>query len=254
MARLQGKVALITGAAAGIGAAAAQRFVAEGAQVMLVDMDEAGLTRTASLLGDAAAFQVADVSNAEQTAAFVKAAQERFGGIDIVLANAGIEGEVKPIVEQDPAMFDKVMAVNVRGPFLTLRAAIPVLTARGGGSVIITSSVAGIGGSPGVAPYVTSKHAVIGLMRSAALECADARIRVNTVNPSPIETRMMRSLEDGFMPGDAQQAHAQLASTIPLGQYGQPEDVASLMCFLASDEARFLTGGVYMVDGGMSAR
>jgi len=118
---------------------------------------------------------------------------------------------------------------------------------------VITSSVAGIHGSPGVSPYVTSKHAVIGMMRSAALECAPLNIRVNTVNPAPVETRMMRSLEEGIMPGDAQTAHDSIAGNIPLGRYGEPDDVANLMCFLAGNEAEFLTGGVYMVDGGISA-
>ena len=169
------------------------------------------------------------------------------------VTNAGIEGRVAPIGEQAPDVFDAVMAVNVRGVWLGLRAAIPALEARGGGALLITASTAGIKGSANISPYVTSKHAVIGLMRSVALEVAPSRIRVNTVNPSPTETRMMRSLEDGLLPGDGQAAHARIAESIPLGEYGQPSDVANLFCFLASDEARFLTGGVYMVDGGTSA-
>lgn len=151
-------------------------------------------------------------------------------------------------------MFDKVMAVNVRGVWLGLKYVIPEITKRGGGSIVITSSTAGIHGSPGVSPYVTSKHAVIGMMRSAALECAPSNIRVNTVNPSPVETRMMRSLEEGSSPGNAQSAHDAIANRIPLGRYGEATDVANIMCFLAGDEAEFLTGGVYMVDGGTSAR
>lgn len=254
MGKLTGKTALITGGAGGIGVAAARKFINEGAQVMLVDLDQQALKHAITGLGEAAACFAADITQADQVAAAVRATEERFGGLDIVLANAGTEGEVKPLTEQDEATFDRVMAVNVKGAWLTLKHTLPALAARGGGAVIITSSVAGIGGSPGVAPYVASKHAVIGLMRSAALEVAGQRIRVNTVNPSPTETRMMRSLEDGFYPGDAQAAHNQIAQTIPLGEYGQPEDVANLMCFLASDEARFLTGGVYMVDGGISAR
>jgi NAD(P)-dependent dehydrogenase (short-subunit alcohol dehydrogenase family) len=253
MSRLQDKVAVITGGAGGIGLAAATKFVTEGAKVLLVDLDEAALTEATHELGDAAAWCVADVSDPEGTQSYVRAAVEAFGGIDILLANAGIEGQVKPIVDQDIEMFDKVIAVNVRGVWLSLKYAIPEIAKRGGGSIVITSSVAGIHGSPGVSPYVTSKHAVIGMMRSAALECAPLNIRVNTVNPSPVETRMMRSLEEGIAPGDAQTAHAFIANSIPMGRYGEPADVANLMCFLAGTEAGFLTGGVYMVDGGISA-
>ncbi len=253
MDRLQDKVAIITGGAAGIGLAAATRFVSEGAKVLLVDLDETALAEAVGELGDAAAWCVADVSDPDDTQSYVQAAVEAFGGIDILLANAGIEGEVKPLVDQDIAMFDKVLAVNVRGVWLGLKYAIPEITKRGGGSIVITSSTAGIHGSPDVSPYVTSKHAVIGMMRSASLECAPMNIRVNTVNPSPVETRMMRSLEEGFRPDDAEALHDSIASAIPLGRYGEPSDVANLMCFLASPEAEFLTGGVYMVDGGKSA-
>jgi NAD(P)-dependent dehydrogenase (short-subunit alcohol dehydrogenase family) len=125
---------------------------------------------------------------------------------------------------------------------------------RGGGSIVITSSVAGIRGTAGVSAYITSKHAVIGMMRTAALEGAPVGIRVNTVNPAPIETRMMRALEEGFAPGSAAQAKQRIATTVPLQRYGTPEEVARLMLFLASDESRYCTGGVYMVDGGISAR
>jgi len=254
MAGIEGKVAVITGGSGGIGLAAARKFIAGGARVMLVDLDGHALARAASELGEAAAFAVADVTDPAASEAYVAAAEQRFGGVDILLANAGIEGTVKRIVEQDVATFDAVMAVNVRGVWLGLKYAMPAMKRRGGGSVIITSSTAGIGATPGLSPYITSKHAVIGLMRTAALEGAEDGIRVNTVNPSPTETRMMRSLEDGFFPGDGQVAHDQIARNIPLGRYGQPEDVANLMCFLASDEARFITGAVYMVDGGISAR
>ena len=253
MSRLQDKVAIITGGAGGIGLAAASKFAAEGAKVLLVDLDQAALAHAARELGDAAAWCVTDVSKPEGAQSYVQAATEAFGGVDILVANAGIEGQVKPIVDQDVEMFDKVIAVNVRGVWLGLKYAIPEIAKRGGGAIVITSSVAGIHGSPGVSPYVTSKHAVIGMMRSAALECAPLNIRVNTVNPSPVETRMMRSLEEGMMPGAPASAHDSIAHRIPLGRYGEPGDVANLMCFLASNEAEFLTGGVYMVDGGISA-
>ncbi|MGK0220838.1 MAG: NAD(P)-dependent dehydrogenase (short-subunit alcohol dehydrogenase family), partial [Limisphaerales bacterium] len=161
--------------------------------------------------------------------------------------------DVKPIVEYDEARFDQVMAVNVKGPFLGLQATMPAMEKRGGGSIVITSSVAGVGGSPGIAPYVTSKHAVIGMMRSAAKEGAADKIRVNTVNPSPVETRMMRSLEEGLSPGAADEAKAAIVASIPAGRYGEPEDIAKVMLFLASDDSEFVTGSVYMVDGGSTA-
>ena len=254
MGRLEGKVAVITGGAGGIGKAAARMFVAEGADVLLVDRDEAALKAAAAEIGsNRVATCVADVTSPESNQAMVQAAVERFGGIDVFLANAGIEGKVAPISETEVEMFDRVMAVNVRGVWLGLKYVMPEIAKRGGGSVVITSSVAGVGGSAGLAPYVTSKHAVIGLMRSASLEGAPMKIRVNTVNPSPVETRMMRSLEEGMAPGHGEVVHESLKQRIPLGRYGEPEDIARLMLFLSSDDSAFLTGGVYMADGGMTA-
>ena len=197
MARLTEKVAVITGGAGGIGQAAARQFTAEGARVVLVDLDEAVLQTVVQSIGeDMASYVVADVTQAEQVQSYVNAAVDRWGGIDILLANAGIEGTLSPIPDYPIDIFDQVMAVNVRGVWLGLKYVIPVMRDRGGGSIVITSSTAGIGGSAGISAYVTSKHAVIGLMRTAALECAPLGIRVNTVNPAPIETRMMRSLEE----------------------------------------------------------
>lgn len=251
MGRLDGKVAVITGGAGGIGRAAGQRFVEEGADVLLVDLDEAALAAAVADIGsNKVSYFVADVTKASDNQAMIDMATERYGGVDTFLANAGIEGDVKSILEYDEARFDQVMAVNVKGPFLGLKAAIPAMQKRGGGSVVITSSVAGIRGAPGVAPYVTSKHAVIGLMKSAAKECAADNIRVNTVNPSPVETRMMRSLEEGMAPGAADQAKAAMEASIPLGRYAQPRDIANVMLFLASDDSAFVTGSVYMADGG----
>ena len=255
MGRLEGKVAVITGGAGGIGIAAAKRFVEEGAKVMLVDLDEAALVDASNQVGsNVSAYCVADVSQKSDTERYVQQAVDVFGGVDILLANAGIEGEVKPFLESSDEMFDKVMAVNVRGVWLGLQAMFPVMQARSGGSIIITSSVAGIKGASMLAPYVTSKHAVIGLMRSAALSGAEHKIRVNTVNPSPVETRMMRSLEAGMMPEDLEAAHEVMSANIPMGRYAEPLDIANMMLFLASDEGAFMTGGVYMADGGSSAR
>ena len=235
-------------------AAAGQRFVAEGADVLLVDLDEAALTAACQDIGsNKVSYFVGDVTKAEDNHAMVALATERYGGVDTFLANAGIEGDVASILDYDESRFDQVMAVNVKGPFLGLKAVIPALTERGGGSIIITSSVAGIRGAPGVTPYVTSKHAVIGMMKSAAKEVAAQNIRVNTVNPSPVETRMMRSLEEGMAPGAAASAKAAMEASIPLGRYAEPEDIANIMLFLASDDSSFVTGSVYMADGGSVA-
>jgi len=254
MSRIGGKVAVITGGAGYIGRAAAKLFVAEGADVLLVDLDEDALKSACEEIGsNRVSFCVADVTRAEDNHAMIATAEERYGGVDIFLANAGIEGDVQSIVDYDEARFDQVMAVNVKGPFLGLKAAIPALTKRGGGSIIITSSVAGVSGGANVAPYVTSKHAVIGMMKSAARECAAMNIRVNTVNPSPVESRMIRSLEEGYAPGQAELIKEQMRSRIPLGRYAEPEDIAKLMLFLASDDSAFITGSVYMADGGSTS-
>lgn len=254
MGRLDGKVAIITGGAGGIGKAAGKRFVEEGADVLLVDLDEQALAQACAEIGsNQVSYFVADVTQAEDNQAMVQCATERYGGVDALLANAGIEGDVASILDYDEARFDQVMAVNVKGPFLGLKAAVPALAARGGGSVIITSSVAGVRGAPGVTPYVTSKHAVIGMMKSAALEFAGQNIRVNTVNPSPVDTRMMRSLEEGMAPGAAEEAKARMEANIPLGRYAEPEDIANIMLFLVSDDAKFVSGSVYLADGGSMA-
>ncbi len=254
MGRLDGKVAVITGGAGGIGRAAADLFVREGADVLLVDLNEDALRDAVAALGsNRASYFVADVTSKPDNVAMIAAAEERYGGVDVFLANAGIEGDVRPLVEYDEARFDQVMNVNVKGVFLGLQAAVPALMKRGGGSVVITSSVAGVRGTSGIAPYCASKHAVIGLMKSAAQEYAAHNIRVNTVNPSPVETRMMRSLEQGIAPGDPERIKARMESAIPLGRYGDPSEIAKIMLFLASDESSWVTGAVQMADGGMTA-
>lgn len=259
MTRLADKIAVITGGAGGIGRAAGKLFAEEGARVLLVDINEAALQDAVQTIGsNIASYAVADSTQPEQVQRFVNAAVERYGGIDIFLANAGIEGVVQSIPDYPIDMFDRVMAVNVRAVWLGLKYVMPVMQRRGGGSIVITSSTAGIRATQGMSAYTTSKHAVIGLMRAAALEGAPLGIRVNTVNPAPIETRMMRSLEEmrtSQLGGSAtvEQVKRGYASRIPLQRYGAPEEVARLMLFLASEESSFCTGGVYMVDGGTSA-
>lgn len=253
MQRLADKVALITGATGGIGLAAARLFSAEGAKLVLVDLDQEALDRAVASLGNQAIGIAADVTDDDASAATVRAAIERFGRLDIAFLNAGIEGAIANLPEYPLDMYERVMAVNVRGVFLGLRHAIPAMRQGGGGSIVITASLAGLRGTPRISAYVASKHAVVGLMKAAALECAQYGIRVNTINPAPIATRMIEALEEGYAPGAAAAVKQKMEKAVPLRRYGQPDEVARLALFLASDEASYITGNVYPVDGGMSA-
>jgi NAD(P)-dependent dehydrogenase (short-subunit alcohol dehydrogenase family) len=255
MKRMQDKVVLVTGGSGGIGKVTAARFLAEGASVALVDIDQASLDATRDALGSGErvlAIQ-ADVSDEADVERYVQSTIDRFGRIDVFFNNAGIEGKVAPLEQQDTAMFDKVLAINVRGAYLGLKHVLPHMYRAGAGSVINTSSISGLQGTADVLPYVTSKHAVTGMTKVAALEAARHNVRVNSVHPSPVNTRMMRSLEAGFAPGDAEGAKAALQKAIPLGRYGEADDIANLVLFLASDESRFITGAQYRIDGGMGA-
>lgn len=251
--RLQGKCVVITGGAGGIGLASARLFISEGAQVVLVDLQQQALDAALAELGsDAASAVAADVSDEAQTQAYLQAALQRHGRIDALFCNAGTEGRIAPIADYPMDAFDRVMAVNVRGVFLGLKHAMPIMQKQGGGSIMLTSSIAGLKGFAGLSAYVASKHALVGLMRSAVLEAGSSGVRINTIHPSPIETRMMRSIEEGAAPGAASSVKAQFAASIPAGRYGLPEEVARTALFLASDDSAFCTGGRYSVDGGMS--
>lgn len=252
--RLHGKVAVITGGAGTLGRAMARTFIREGGYVLLVDLDVRSLEQACRELGDRASFVTADVAQPADAARYVQLADERHGGVDVLVCNAGIEGVVKDIPDYPLETFQRVMAINVTGVFLSLKHGMPALARRGGGSIVILSSNAGLRGANGVSAYCASKHAVIGLMQVAALEGAPQGIRVNTVNPSPIEGRMMQSLEEGFAPGAAGQVKEQILASIPAGRYGTPEEVANLVLFLASDESSYCSGGVYVIDGGRTAR
>lgn len=252
--RLQDKTAIVTGAAGGIGRSVTDLFTRNGCNVLAVDLNESDLKEHVSSGGNSRSSHfVADVSTLEGNLGMVDAANERYGGIDILIANAGIEGQVRPILDYDDEMFDRVIAVNVKGVWNGIRAVVPSMIERGGGSIVVTSSVAGLRGGAGLSAYCTSKHAVIGLMRSAAKEFASSGIRVNSVNPSPVETRMMRSLEEGMNPHDQEAAKQRITATVPLQRYAEPNEIAQVMMFLASDESSFVTGAVYTVDGGNTA-
>lgn len=251
--KLEGKVAIVTGGTGGIGFATARRLIDEGARVLLVDRSEEALAAAAREFGESAAWSAADVSSAEDAARYVQEAVNKFGGVDIVFANAGIEGVVTPLTETSVEDFDRVLAVNVRGAWLAIKHSAPALAKRGGGSIIITSSVAGVVGSAGLSPYVTSKHAVMGLVKCAALELAPLGIRVNSVNPGPIENRMMRSIEEQANPGDPGAVKSGFLSKIPLGRYGTNEEIASVVAFLASSDSAYVTGTSVIADGGFVA-
>jgi NAD(P)-dependent dehydrogenase (short-subunit alcohol dehydrogenase family) len=253
--RLANKTVVITGAGSGIGLEVVRLFAREGAQLMLAGRNETALkdaVREASATG--AEYMVADVSRPADNERLVKMAEDKFGGIDVFVANAGAEGAAAPIVDYPVDVFDQVMAVNVRGVFLGLKYAIPALKKRIGGSIIITSSIGGIKArGQGNSAYIASKHAEVGLMRTAAVECAPFNIRVNCVLPGPTETRMIRNIEESRSPGAPEKAREILLAGLPLKRYGTAAEIANVMLFLASDESSICTGGVYAADGGLSA-
>jgi NAD(P)-dependent dehydrogenase (short-subunit alcohol dehydrogenase family) len=252
MNRLNNKVAIITGGAGSIGKITAKVFLEEGAKVWLVDMNEDALKEGVAELGGKkeVKYTAADVTKSADVQRYVNDAVKAYGKIDIFFNNAGIEGVVKPIEDYPEDTFDKVIAVNVKGVWLGVKYVLPQM--NDGGSMIVTSSVAGINGSPNVSAYITSKHAVVGIMRATAVEAASRKIRVNSIHPSPVDNRMMRSLEEGFAPGQAESAKKELEKTIPLGRYAKPEEIGKLVLWLASDDSQFITGTTQVIDGGLS--
>lgn len=251
-----GKVAVVTGGAGGIGRATSLAFAASGAKLLVVDRDAEGGEATAGIVrqqGGEARFVAADVTRSADVQAYVKSALDAYGRIDCFFNNAGIEGAVAHTAEYDEAMFDSVIGVNVKGVFLGLRHVLPVLLAQKSGAVVNTASVAGLVATPGMPAYVASKHAVIGLTKTAAGEVARQGVRVNAVCPGPVETRMIHSLESQLNPGDPESVGRRYQNAIPTGRYTRPEEIANTVLFLCSDLAQNITGAQYVVDGGRIA-
>jgi NAD(P)-dependent dehydrogenase (short-subunit alcohol dehydrogenase family) len=238
---LDGKVALITGGAGSIGAATARLFMAEGASVVVADLDER--VHEVGAVG-----VVADATDSDAVRGAVATAVERFGGLDIAFANAGAFGVVSEIADYPEDVFDQVMRVNVRGPFLLCKHALAVM--RDGGALVINSSVVGLTSDPGIVAYATSKHAVVGLMRTAAKEAAPRGIRVNTIHPGPVDNAFQHSIEVIATGKPEDEAARIFEGMIPLGRHATPDEIARAVLFLAT--GGFVTGATLAIDGGMS--
>jgi NAD(P)-dependent dehydrogenase (short-subunit alcohol dehydrogenase family) len=253
--RLDGRVAIVTGAAGVIGTATMKLLAERGARIVAVD-------RHAELLQDAirdlpaeapALALTADVTQEDEVADYVRAAMDKFGTIDVFYNNAGIEGDITPMVRYSLETFRKVIDVNVVGVFLGLKHVLPVMLKQDRGSIINTASIAGLIGSPEISAYTASKHAVIGLTKSAAIDCTGTNVRVNCVCPGLIDSRMLSAIIEGRNPGNAPVPNDRIVERIPARRLGLASEVASVVAFLASDEASYVTGSAYTVDGGRTA-
>jgi NAD(P)-dependent dehydrogenase (short-subunit alcohol dehydrogenase family) len=247
---LRGKAAIITGGEGSIGMATARAFVAEGARVCLIGLIADELQAGAQALGAAATWAHADVADSAQVKAAVAAAAETFGRLDVVVSNAGISGVIAPVADYPEDVFDRVLAVHVRGSFLVCKHSLPYLDS--GASVVITSSVVGLTSAAGICAYATAKHALVGLMRTLAKEMAPRGIRVNTIHPGPVDNEFQHRIEVAATGADAERAASIFSQLIPLARHAAPDEVARAMLFLASDESSFVTGATVTVDGGMS--
>ena len=220
---------------------------------MLVDLAEDDLKAAVKELNNEhVKYCIADVSKASDVEKYINETVKLFGKIDIFFNNAGIEGAIKPIIDYPEEIFDEVISINVKGAWLGNKYALPQM--KDGGSIIMTSSVSGILGSVNLSAYIISKHAVMGIMRATAIEAAPRKIRVNSVNPGPVNNRMMRSIEEGEVAGHAEDVKKHLENTIPFGRYAEPIEVANLVLFLASDDSQYITGATHVIDGGISAQ
>jgi NAD(P)-dependent dehydrogenase (short-subunit alcohol dehydrogenase family) len=253
MGIMEGKVCIVTGGAGSLGLASAKLLLEEGARVMLVGRTPDKLERALDSLKvapGAVASVVADVSDARQVKNYVEQTVKRWGKIDVLFSNAGISGTIRPITEFPEEIFDAVLAINVRGAFLACKYGLPHM--NDGGSIIINSSVVGVTSDPGICAYATSKHALIGLMRTVAKEVAGRKIRVNVVAPGPIDNDFQANVEVGLTAALGTDGTKFLNGIIPLGRHGTAKEIANMVLFLASDRSSFSTGGVFMADGGMS--
>lgn len=256
MARMQSKIAIVTGGSVGIGRACVQRLAQEGAKVGIVDILEAegaALAEDLSELGHDVAFWRVDVTDEAAMKSAIDAAAARFGGLDVLVNNAGIAGTAKPTDQVSEEEWDRVHAVNVKGVFFGTKHAIPHLRTAGGGSIVNLSSIAGLVGVGGIAPYHASKGAVRLMTKNDAITYAPENIRVNSVHPGYIWTPMVENHLRGAG-GDLAAAKAVADAAHPIGHMGEPDDIAWAVVFLASDEAKFVTGAELVVDGGYTAR
>jgi NAD(P)-dependent dehydrogenase (short-subunit alcohol dehydrogenase family) len=253
--RLDGKVAVVTGAAGVIGTATIRLLAERGAKIVAVDRREEDLKAAmADLPRSAEALAVAaDVTQEDEVADYVRTATGKFGTIDVFYNNAGVEGEVKPITEYSLEAFRRVIDVNVIGVFLGLKHVLPVMLKQNRGSIINTASIAGLMGSPHIAAYSASKHAVVGLTKSTAWECTGTGVRINCVCPGLIDSRMLSAIFQGRFGGNAPPPMDKIVERIPARRLGQASEVASIVAFLASDEASYVSGSAYTVDGGRTA-
>jgi NAD(P)-dependent dehydrogenase (short-subunit alcohol dehydrogenase family) len=253
--RLDGKVAVVTGAAGVIGTATIRLLAERGAKIVAVDRREQDLKAAIRELPASAAALVvaADVTQEDEVAGYVSAATKKFGTIDVFYNNAGVEGEVKPITEYSLEAFRRVIDVNVIGVFLGLKHVLPVMLKQNNGSIINTASIAGLLGSPHIAVYSASKHAVVGLTKSVAWECTGTGVRINCVCPGLIDSRMLSAIFQGRFGGNAPPPMDKIVERIPARRLGQASEVASIVAFLASDEASYVSGSAYTVDGGRTA-
>jgi NAD(P)-dependent dehydrogenase (short-subunit alcohol dehydrogenase family) len=252
MKEFDGKVALVTGGGSGIGRATALAFAREGVKVVIADRNVQRGEEIVSTIRDAgeiASFRQTDVSVAAEIEALVDYTIKTYGRLDLAFNNAGIEGDVKPLVDQTEANFNAVMDINVKGVWLSMKYEIPRMLEQGGGAIVNSSSVAGVVGFPGIGIYAASKHAVIGLTKTAALEYSAQGIRINAVNPAAIDTEMIGRLADGMnMKKD------DLTTFHPIGRLGRVEEVAEAVLWLCSGKASFVTGHSLIIDGGFTAR
>ena len=253
MSRLAGKVAVVTGAASGIGRASALAFAREGAKVVAVDRDAAALAHTARAIGEiggTALAHPADVGDESEVRRYVELALSTFGGLDVVFANAGISGGTTPLLEQPVELWTEVLRVNLIGPFLAIKHAAPVMVARGWGSIVLTASVAALRASAGGSPYAASKAGVASLAQTAANSLSGTGVRVNAICPGLIETGMTKPIFDYAR---AKGTDGKIGQLNPLRRAGRPEEIAAMALFLASDESSYVNGQALAVDGGLSS-